>query len=47
MQPEDRSDYGSASGLDVLRWMRRDAQDAQVGHELPGVAALLGPSVFW
>jgi hypothetical protein len=27
--------------------MRRDAQDAQVGHELPGVAALLGPSVFW
>ena len=35
-------DRGAAAALDVLRHMRRDAGKADVGHEIPGVVALVG-----
>ncbi len=35
-------DRGAAEGLNVLAHMGRDAGKAQIGHEIPGVVALVG-----
>ena len=38
-------DGGSTAGLDGLRYMRRDACDPKVGHEISGVVSAGIPRV--
>ncbi len=43
LMPSGSSDTGgAAAGLDLLRFMRRDAVKADVSYEIPGVVALVG-----